>query len=80
MGHQIPGATILKPCFEFLDNPMKNELDAEMNAIIYPNEYSRIYSQSITPIIRVRNTGATPITSIHFTYIINDVSKSSGKP
>ncbi|HOV92291.1 MAG TPA: T9SS type A sorting domain-containing protein [Candidatus Kapabacteria bacterium] len=76
MGHQIPGATILKPCFEFLDNPMKNELDAEMNAIIYPNEYSRIYSQSITPIIRVRNTGATPITSIHFTYIINDVSKS----
>lgn len=76
MGHQIPGPTFLKPLFEFLDNPLKNELDAEMNAIIYPNEYSRIYSQSITPIIRVRNTGASPITSMHFTYTINDVPKS----
>ena len=76
MAHQIPGANILKPCFEFLDNPLKNNLDAELFDIIYPNFNSLIYTETIKPIIRIRNTGATPINSLDINYLVNNTPYS----
>lgn len=76
MGHNIPSSNTLKSCFEFLDNPLKNELDAELFDIIYPTQSSLIYNATIKPIIRIRNTGATDITSLTLTYLVNDISNT----
>ena len=73
MGHQIPDSTTLKSCFGFLDNPLKNELDAELFDIIYPHYNSLIYSsQPIKPMIRVRNRGSEPVSSLRINYSVNN--------
>ena len=76
MGHQIPGPTYLKPCFDFLFNPLKNQLDGELCSVIFPNELTRIYTPTIKPIIRIRNSGASQINLLKIKYGVNKVMYS----
>lgn len=68
LGHNIPNNTVTQACLDFINNPLKNNLDADVTKILHP---ARIYEQTFKPSFRLRNRGTTNLTSAVITYSIN---------
>jgi pimeloyl-ACP methyl ester carboxylesterase len=71
MGHNIPDQTVIQKCLDFINQPLKNNLDADISKIMVSN---RTYLQKINPKFRMRNMGVQDITSANITYSINGTS------
>lgn len=71
MGHTIPDQPEIEKCLNFINQPLKNNLDADISKIMVPN---RTYVSKIKPMFRMRNMGAEEITSANITYSINSSS------
>ena len=68
-GNQAPSYTIEAQLFQY-DAP-NHQLDAELEAILAPNndfEYSRSNPICGSPVVKIRNVGATTLTSVDITY------------
>lgn len=70
MGHSIPNQSVLQKCLDFINNPLKNNLDADIPCVMPPE---RTYEQKIKPLFRLRNMGATVLTTAEIEYSINGV-------
>ncbi len=68
MGHNIPNQPGIEKCLDFINQPLKNNLDADISKILVPN---RTYLQKIKPKFRMRNMGVKDITSANIAYSIN---------
>ncbi|MDQ1265656.1 MAG: Por Secre tail protein [Bacteroidota bacterium] len=68
MGHSISNNTLTQACLDFINQPLKNTPDADITKILHPG---RIYEPTIKPSFRMRNRGASEITSAEITYSIN---------
>jgi len=68
MGHNIPNESDIQKGLDFIDQPLKNNLDADISKIMVP---VRIYDQKIKPMFRMRNLGVQDITSANISYTIN---------
>ncbi|MFH1052192.1 MAG: T9SS type A sorting domain-containing protein [bacterium] len=73
MGHSIPNNTITQACLDFINQPLKNTLDADITKVLRPE---RTYEQTITPFFRMRNRGSSPLTSAEITYTINGIASN----
>lgn len=68
MGHAIPNNSIIQNCLDFIDQPLKNNIDADITKVIRPD---RIYTQTTKPSFRMRNRGSATLTSAVISYTIN---------
>ncbi|MEI6089406.1 MAG: T9SS type A sorting domain-containing protein [bacterium] len=71
MGHNIPDKSVIQKCLDFINEPLKNNLDADISKILMTN---RTYVQKMKPKFRMRNLGAQEITSANIAYSINGAS------
>jgi predicted esterase len=71
MGHNIPNESVIQKCLDFVNQPLKNNLDADISKILMIN---RSYVQKMKPKFRMRNMGLQDITSANITYSINGAS------